>query len=367
MTGPACPSSKANALNGEEQQTSPVNISDTHGLTHGHVGLQYISRNQGMLYSVTSLEDCNVIISHRTSSSFSCCSGIVSLGHTLIKLRFSVPEVSKMKVIFLIIAIVFSQCLALAPNGLIIPSYFFPTSPNWDILLNSLSTQGVPVGRALVVINANNGVIGGEPDSVKALWRTLAEEKIKGVGKVLCYVNLCNRAPPFPTCGDIELQGARPVEETLTYVDDWISAIGLSNIDGFFLDDTRMDGANTTVKENILNIIKGIRSRRRNLIVVTNPGVAATDLKLLNRVSSTIYDEGPFPDSHPAPKTLRKPSGTRYPKRKFAMILNSVPESQWSTYIETARVDGYFYFYATSGSYAELPPYLDDMLARIAA
>lgn len=272
-----------------------------------------------------------------------------------------------MKVIILALAITLCQCQARAPNGLIIPSYFFPTSANWDVLLNSLSTQGVAVDRALLVINANNGVIGGEPESVKALWRTLAEERIKGVGKVLCYINLCNRAPPFPTCGDIDLQGARPVEETLTFVDDWISAIGLSNIDGFFLDDTRMDGANTTVKENILNIIEGIRSRRSDLIIVTNPGVAATDLELLNKVSSTIYDEGPFPDSQPAPKTLRKPNGKRYPKRKFAMILHSVPESQWSTYIETARVDGYFYFYATSGGYEELPPYLDDMIARIAA
>lgn len=257
-------------------------------------------------------------------------------------------------------------CAGLAPNGLIIPSYFFPTEAQWDTLLSALTAQGVPASRALLILNANNGQIGSVGESDQALWRTLAADRVSGVGQALCYVNLCDKAPPFDSCGDIDLQGARPVAEVLALVDDWIAVLGLSNIAGFFLDDTRMDADNVAIKSNVLAIIDGIKSRRSDFLVVTNPGVAATDTQLVKKVSATIYDEGPFPDSEPAPKTLRKPNGKRFPRRKFAMILHSVPEGDWSTYIETARTEGYYYFYATNGSYSELPPYLDDMLARIA-
>lgn len=210
-------------------------------------------------------------------------------------------------------------------------------------------------------------MIGSEPESVKALWRTLARDLLKRVVRVLCYVNLCNRELPFASCGGEGVQDGRPAAETLSLVDDWLSAVGAENVDGFFLDDTPMDGRNGTIKYNVLAIVAGIRRRNSAAVIVTNPGVPAADLELLHAVSSTVYDEGPFPDSVLLPKTLRKRNGKRFPKRKFAVILHSVGADDWASYAETSKSDGYFYFYATDGSYSRLPPYLDDMLVRIAS
>lgn len=263
---------------------------------------------------------------------------------TLIALLFIVPVLCK------------------RPDRALIPAYIWPGDSAWDTLISTVKASRLASKNAYFIVNPNNGVLRTAPDYDKALWRTLATERLKNVGRVICYVNLCNLVPPFPTCGDPQLQGARPAAETLGYVDDYIQAFGSENITGFFLDDTPMDGTNLA---NIMEIIQGIKIRQPHFQVITNPGVAATNDELLAAVTTTVYDEGLMPDSVPSPKIFRGgPEG--YKPLKFAMILNNVPSELWKTYIETARREYYGYFYATSASYADLPPYLFSMLRRIA-
>jgi len=129
------------------------------------------------------------------------------------------------------------------PNRAIIPAYIYPAtdSYDWNRLLNAIADARLPKKKVWIILNANNGVIGDVSDFEKDLWKNMAE-RVRQHAQVLVYINLCNKTPPFASCGDANLQGARPAAEDLGYLDDWIEVLGNENISGVFLDDTPMDG-----------------------------------------------------------------------------------------------------------------------------
>lgn len=261
------------------------------------------------------------------------------------------------------------------PSLTVIPAYIYPTvagsiqnSP-WGTIINSLRKHSELKWRSFVVLNANNGIIKAVPNSIPD-WKMLAEET-KEVTRNLCYVNLCHKTPPFDTCGDVDLQGARPSQEALRYVDDWIAAIGIDNIHGFFLDDTPMSGLN---KRNIKAVIKGIKARNSNFTVITNPGVAAKDRKLMNMVTATVHQENLTPnsaDGQSPPSVEDFPisgvAGKMYPPNKFVAMYRRVNSSSWESYADIAGSRGFGYYYATDGEYWNLPAYFDEMMGHIAS
>lgn len=178
-----------------------------------------------------------------------------------------------------------------APPGTIIPAYMWAQDASWDVLLSTAADSSMPRDNIHIVVNANNGVTGSLADTEKGIWQQLAD-RVQPAGRLLAYINLCDRVPPFDTCGDAQLQGARPAGETLQYVADWIDMLGADRIDGFFLDDTPMNGLNG---DNIAEIITGIRAQNNNFFVVTNPGTAATDRALVDMVDATVYVENSDP------------------------------------------------------------------------
>jgi hypothetical protein len=47
------------------------------------------------------------------------------------------------------------------------------------------------------------------------------------------------------------------------------------------------------------------------------------------------------------------------------MILHDVPAAIWLSYAQAASTQGYGYFYATSGGYSAIPPYINELVAFI--
>lgn len=178
-----------------------------------------------------------------------------------------------------------------APSGTIIPAYMWAEDAGWDVLLSAAAESSMPRENIHIVVNANNGVTGSLADSEKAIWQQLAD-RVQPAGRLLAYLNLCDRVPPFDTCGDAQLQGARPAAEMLQYAADWIDMLGADRIDGFFLDDTPMSGMNG---DNVAEIINGIKALNSRFMVVTNPGTAATDRALVDMVDATVNVENSDP------------------------------------------------------------------------
>jgi hypothetical protein len=236
----------------------------------------------------------------------------------------------------------------------LIPAYWWPTSSNWDALFEAVDASGILPSHVTVVLNVNNGY-NTDPAVVTpwawGLWRSRAHSLSTAGFKIIMYVNLCSDVVNF-ACTSTANQGNRAFSEVRLEMDKYIEEFG-SSISGFFLDDAGHSGLTTAGVLAVTNYAIGI-----GMETVHNPGTISNDAALFDASNATVMREA-------ATAGTGSPYLSGFSVEKSAMILHSVDAASWSDYLTTARLNGYKYFYATSGGWDSSPSYLADMLASI--
>lgn len=140
-----------------------------------------------------------------------------------------------------------------APLGILVPTYFYPsTASAWDTL--AASAAAYPSVTITAIMNPNNGIF----SSADANFTRAATQFVASGGQVLAYV--------YTGYG----KGGRSLADIKTNIDRYLQAYGRARISGIFLDEMASEPQRLDFYREIYRYIKAIDPSLR---VVGNPGM----------------------------------------------------------------------------------------------